>query len=379
MKRLALIALLALSCISLSAQSSADKSRSEALRKEIRAIDKRISQLGTKASNAEHALVLTRRKMEAQKQLVAEAEGQFKALADEASRMRKALEECEARRDSLRRCCEAMVRGAYKNRDPRVWYMYLLSSGSFQQIFKRYAYLKNMSSTLVESSRLLEAEQQILEQRSREASERSAEAQAALRRHKDALAALAATEKSDAALVRKLKSDKAAQQKKLAVRKREKADLDKKMASMVSRSSGKAASLGGSFASDKGRIPWPVDGTITLGYGQHNHPVYKNVKLPFNNGVNISVDKGAKAYAVYDGEVRQIVVMPGYNKCVLVQHGAEYFTFYCKLGSVDVKTGQKVRAGAPIGTVETVGGVTEFHFQLWKGRQPQNPELWLAK
>jgi septal ring factor EnvC (AmiA/AmiB activator) len=77
--------------------------------------------------------------------------------------------------------------------------------------------------------------------------------------------------------------------------------------------------------------------------------------------------------------VKQILVMPGYNQCVLVQHG-EYFTFYCKLKKVDVKSGQTVKTGAPIGTIDdSEEGNAILHFQLWKGTDKQNPETWLRK
>ena len=85
---------------------------------------------------------------------------------------------------------------------------------------------------------------------------------------------------------------------------------------------------------------------------------------------------GAKVSAVFEGEVKQIVVMPGYNKCILVQHG-NYFSFYCKMGWVTVKAGDKVKTGQVLGTVETIGGETQLHFQIWSGRTPQNPETWL--
>lgn len=54
-------------------------------------------------------------------------------------------------------------------------------------------------------------------------------------------------------------------------------------------------------------------------FGQHYHPVNKSVKLPFNNGVNIATANAAQVKAVFDGEVRQFIVMPGYNQCVLIQ------------------------------------------------------------
>ena len=79
------------------------------------------------------------------------------------------------------------------------------------------------------------------------------------------------------------------------------------------------------------------------------------MKLPFNNGITIALPEGTEVDAVFDGTVKQIVVMPGYNQCVLVQHG-NYFSFYCKLKSTAVKAGDKIRTGQKIGTVDTITG-----------------------
>ena len=68
--------------------------------------------------------------------------------------------------------------------------------------------------------------------------------------------------------------------------------------------------------------------------------------------------------------------MPGYNQCVLIQHG-NYFTFYCKLKSVKVKAGDKVKTGQVIGSIDTINGQTQLHFETWKDTKPQNPEQWL--
>ena len=59
-----------------------------------------------------------------------------------------------------------------------------------------------------------------------------------------------------------------------------------------------------------------------------------------------------------------------------MQHGG-YFTFYCKLARVSVKSGQKASTGQVIGTVDTIAGETQLHFQLWDGKDPEDPEDWL--
>ena len=94
--------------------------------------------------------------------------------------------------------------------------------------------------------------------------------------------------------------------------------------------------------------------------------------------MTIALDKGARVKAVFDGVVKQIVVMPGYNQCVLIQHG-NWFSFYCKLQSTSVKAGDKVKTGQVIGVVDTINGDTQLHFQIWQKQTPQNPELWLRK
>ena len=92
--------------------------------------------------------------------------------------------------------------------------------------------------------------------------------------------------------------------------------------------------------------------------------------------MDIALSKGTEVKAVFDGVVTQVFVMPGYNQCVLVQHG-NYFTLYCKMKSVAVKAGTKVKTGETLGTIDTINGQTQLHFEVWKGKDPQNPEQWL--
>ena len=137
--------------------------------------------------------------------------------------------------------------------------------------------------------------------------------------------------------------------------------------------------LSGSFSLNKGKLPYPVSsGVIVEQFGEHPHPTLKNVKLPFNNGINISTRPGSTVKVVFDGVVKQVIAVPGYNQCVLVQHG-QYFTFYCKLAKVSVKVGDKLSTGATIGTLETGSSTATLHFELWNGTTKQNPEHWLKK
>mgnify|MGYP006228830101 FL=1 len=72
-----------------------------------------------------------------------------------------------------------------------------------------------------------------------------------------------------------------------------------------------ALKLSNSFASNKGKLPWPViQGVITGKFGKHPHPVLEGIILN-NNGIDISTTKNAKARAIFDGEVSSVAIIPG--------------------------------------------------------------------
>ena len=189
-------------------------------------------------------------------------------------------------------------------------------------------------------------------------------------------------------VVRQLKKNRKTYQNQLAAKKKEVLALNREIERLVAAamkggqtSSGKKSApidykLAEEFSKNKAKLPWPVDGPVVGRFGRHFHPVYKNLELPPNNGIDIAVSKGADVEAVFKGTVKQVIVMPGYNQCVLIQHG-NYFTFYCKLKAVNVKAGDKVKTGEVIGNVDTLNGDTQLHFEVWQGTKPQNPENWL--
>ena len=53
------------------------------------------------------------------------------------------------------------------------------------------------------------------------------------------------------------------------------------------------------------------------------------------------------------------------------------FTLYCKLKSLNVAEGDKVKTSDVIGSVDSINGQVQLHFEVWKGSKPQNPETWL--
>lgn len=135
--------------------------------------------------------------------------------------------------------------------------------------------------------------------------------------------------------------------------------------------------LGNDFASNKGKLPWPVSGKVVEGFGDHAHPTLKGV-VTTNNGMDIAAKAGASVQTVFKGTVKAVFAIPGLDKVVLVNHG-EYYTVYARLETVKVKIGQELMLGQEIGTLAVYPetGEGRLHFEVWKQRLFQNPLPWL--
>ena len=138
--------------------------------------------------------------------------------------------------------------------------------------------------------------------------------------------------------------------------------------------------LSSNFTSNKGKLPWPLSkGVITEKYGIKKHQAISGVETK-NNGINFSTDEGEMVRVVFDGTVSRIFFIKGKGKAILVNHGS-YFTVYSGLKDVIVQTAEKVFAKQTLGTIVTseTSGDSELHFEIWNGKETQNPVKWLYK
>ena len=289
--------------------------------------------------------------------------------------------------DTLEIYYNKLIYNTYKNRDTRVWYMYLLASESIGQGYRRFSYLRNLSDEVgKQAAKMREKQAELQAEREKLAAIKEEARSTKAEREEEYRKLLDEQKQSQADMKRLAKSEKQYRND-LAAKKKEVDRLNKEIQRILratvteqKKDNTKVdTALSGQFAQNRGKLPWPVrQGVITERFGVHNHPVYKNLKLPDNPGVTFSTTKGADVFAVFGGVVSRVFVMPGYNQCVLVQHG-EYFTLYCKLSKVSVKAGQKVATGDKLGTLDIDGNASSLHFQLWKGTDKQDPERWLRK
>lgn len=137
--------------------------------------------------------------------------------------------------------------------------------------------------------------------------------------------------------------------------------------------------LNTSFINNKGRLPWPVaKGAKVSDFGSYPHPDVPSVQVE-NHGIDIMVEAGTPARAVFEGVVTGVMNIMG-TTVVMVRHG-EYLTVYQNLSSASVKKGDKVSTKQTLGTVakSSSSNTYELHFEIWKNDRYVNPNEWLAR
>jgi septal ring factor EnvC (AmiA/AmiB activator) len=390
------------------------KKKVEKLEKDISFLDSQIESVKKQKSSTLEELVLIRNKIEGRKSLIAELDRQIIRHNNAIAASQRQIKVLEQRLDTLEMHYRNMIYNAYKHRDTKVWFMYILASESMDQGYRRWSYLKNYSRTINgQAEKIRELKEERTEQLKKLEQLKSNNLKQ-LKLRTAEYNKLAKEEQQSRAVAQSLKKKQSQYKSQLNKKKQEASRLAKEVERMIAaeikrqqelerkakqiKEHNKAdpqkqqdigrvdfeeytanTKLSGSFSLNKGKLPFPVaQGVVVEQFGIHPHPTLKNVKLPFNNGINISTKPGSGVKAVFDGVVKQVIAIPGYNQCVLVQHG-QYFTFYCKLAKVTVKVGDKVSTGETLGNLESGGSTATLHFELWNGTTKQNPELWLKK
>lgn len=389
------------------------KKRIEQLQADISYLDSQIQSVQKQKSNTMEELVLIQSKISSRKELLSRLDAQIKQHNRDIATTRNEMSRLEHRLDTLERHYRNMVYNAYKHRDTRVWFLYILTSSNLEQGYRRWSYLKNYSKAITSQSEKIRNLKTELQQKVEHVQKLKKDAQAMQSARTMEYNTLTKEESQSKAFAKSLDKKQNQYRTQLSQKRKEADRLAKEVERLIAAEIRKqqeiarkkaensrkendasnetsaataefeefaaAEKLGGSFAQNKGKLPFPVSsGVIIERFGEHPHPTLKNVKLPFNNGIDISTKPGSNVKVVYDGVVKQVIAIPGYNQCILVQHG-QYFTFYCKLSTVVVKVGDKLRTGALLGALEQLGNTANLHFELWNGTTKQNPELWLKK
>lgn len=130
----------------------------------------------------------------------------------------------------------------------------------------------------------------------------------------------------------------------------------------------------GAFAAEKGRLSWPVTGTVLVGFGRHRHP---ELGTPFDNrGLELKVPVDVPVHSVWSGRVVFADWFSGYGNLLIVDHGDGYHTLYARLGSLSKRRGDLVEKGETIGVTDDATG--RLYFEIRSQGTPVDPQPWLG-
>lgn len=124
------------------------------------------------------------------------------------------------------------------------------------------------------------------------------------------------------------------------------------------------------------KLSLPVNGPITQLFGE-NPDIYKKWGFPGHNGIDYGIPNGTPVMAAAAGTVALVgFENGGYGNYVKLSHAdgsKTYFTYYAHLAHASVAAGQKVKAGAVIGSSNNTGASTGPHLHFGLKIDGENP------
>lgn len=392
------IIILFFSCIFISQNAFAQsitniRKEKEKSEKEIKYLNKLLGETASSKSISVEKLNILQQKIVQSKRVLSLLNSEVKFFQNRISQNESRIGELQAEKNSMLDLYAKLVYNTWKKRNKTNKLMFICSSSDFNQAYNRYKYFQQIQEYSKRQLKLIEQVNDSLDSKNEELKKLVSERNAALneisRKNKDLEAQqvqqnryINDLQKKEKELRKKLEAENRKQQK-LA------AELSKMIASQMKKSGGSSSAykmtpqeklVSDDFQKNRGRLPWPVaEGFVSKKFGVNRDLVHKRVEV-YSTGIDITTSKNSDVRAVFQGEVTEVWLPPGYsNYVVIIRHG-NYLTMYVNLVDVKVKKGQKVKTKDVIGKVgfDTEKG-SVLQFEIWKNIEKLNPELWLAK
>jgi len=382
------------------------EARKAKLMEEIQQNEKLLREQKKKEKSVVNIIQAQNSKINLREKLIATNEKQAKLLDDDIYKNQLQLNKLNRELKSLKEDYANMIVKSYKSRSERSRAMFLLSSNSFLQAYKRAQYMKQYASYRKnQGEEIINKSAEIEVQNKKLAEVKNEKVQLIAEQEKEKIV-LEEERKEQQKLVNSIKKDQKKIVAEINKKQKEAKDIDRKIQELIraaiaeankktaKKSGTKTVSTGTSsskivltpegkvisdnFKANKGRLPWPVKkGFVSIKFGSQPHPVVKTTQIN-SNGVEITTDQGADALAVFAGEVFLVQIITPIKKAVYVQHG-DFITVYYNLSSVNVSKGDKIRENQVIGKIFTDGnGKTAIKFSVLQNDVFLNPQSWLA-
>jgi len=376
-------------------KKAALETQKKRLQQEIVQINALLKSSVKKRTNVLTEVETVQLKMDRQDALIRLTNRQINRLNQEISLNLRNIEQLRTELVRLKKDYGDMVIAARKNQSTQNRLMFLLSSESFWQAYKRMAYMKQYAAYRKKQGEQIAEKTKTLQQYTNDLVNQRKDKERLIRENREAQKALDTVRARQNSLIQQLKRKEKSYASQIKKKQQQQEAIDREIARLIreaiaasNKKAGtkttnfvltpEAKALAANFVANKGRLPWPVEkGIVTQKFGTQRHPVVRTTTIK-SNGVTLTVPQGAEARSVFQGKVLNIVQFKGSNPIVLIQHG-NYITSYKNLSRVYVKKGENVSAKQTIGQIFTNKdtGKTALQFSLFLNTTPQNPALWL--
>ncbi|HEA28999.1 MAG TPA: peptidase M23 [Leeuwenhoekiella sp.] len=320
------------------------------------------------------------------------------------SEINKNLNKISALRDELEKLKKEyaqLIRESYKSKSSQSRIMFLLSSKSFTQAYKRVQYLKQYNNYRRKQGEQIQERAALLQETNRKLTVQKAEKEQLIAENKKEQAQLEEEKQQQDGLMATIKKKESTYTSQIRSKQRAADRIDKEIDRIIreaiaasNKKAGntktsaessttfaltpEARALANDFVSNKGKLPWPVEsGRVYKKFGTSRHPTLPNITT-YNSGVEIETEPGSLARASFKGTVFKIQSLPGANFAVYVRHG-NYITVYQNLVNLQVRVDQEIAIKQAIGEVakDNFTGKTILKFVVYKDSERQNPADWI--
>lgn len=400
-------------------QSRADLEKERAdIQKEIEDVKRTLDETHKNKRETLGQLALLQRRLRLRESAIRNMNAQIDAIQGDMNESWREILKLRAELDTLRVQYAQSIVFAYKNRSSYDFLNFIFSATSFNDALRRVEYLKSYRAYREERAANIDHTQQLLQDKIDGLKVTRAEKEDAMKKQNKEKQLLVDEKREKDAVVSQLQSREKELRKEMAAKQRQDSRLSAAITAVIRRATLAAAKenarknaeaaatakvsrpeeeaaapatlntvrsgaktvfsdeadvhLSGDFERNKGRMPWPVSGTISMAFGLHEYiPGIRH----FNQGVTIDVQAGAQVRAVFQGEVQSVMNI-GDVQAVMIRHG-RYFTTYSNLSTVTVNKGDHVTTGQVIGRV---GEIAQLEFLLSNDKGTMmDPERWLKR
>lgn len=345
-------------------------------------------------------LVILNNQISRREQLIATISSEIRNIDRNIQRTSDTISRLQQEYNKLKEDYARMIYAAFKNQNVYHRLMFIFASEDLNQAYKRVRYLQQYSQYRQSQAHAIRQFREELSQKKAGLEKQRTEKMSLRSRHELERIKLSREKSTQDRTVSELRQRekellRTIREHERAVRRLQKA-IEEIIAEEMRRAAEEARRTGqpapstfaltpeeliisNNFALNRGRLPWPAErGVIGTTFGEHPHPVLRGIIIK-NNGIDILTSQGERARAVFEGTVSSVLSIPGLNNVIIIKHG-EYLTVYSNLDQVFVKRGDTVATRQQIGVIHTdKENKTKLHFEIWKGRELQNPANWISK